>query len=170
MGGPKINDSAKEFIISVWLNSIERGDKPVAQDMLDQLHEKCAVESGNGMIEAMPKLRWVQLVIEKAQKNLANETEDIEWSFGSLNQFPIPPYALPLVLHVWEIEMKLDRRMTIRQVKWATQLSSVVTNRFQLHKWAKNFASQELICIASGKPFDATKFIHILIFDMKFSD
>lgn len=108
---------------------------------------------------ALPK-KWPSL--SSIQKELANirremsepSLEDKPWTLDTLRDKPLPPEVLPKVFHIWltKQENPLSPPLSIREVRWITQLSSMTDDTELLQQIAELCAEWELIGELTNSP------------------
>ena len=112
-----------------------------------------------------PGLSTVQKVLAIVRKPQI-DPQNKPWSMGTLNEYPIPPDAIPSVLKVWKHwddmvrevgldKLAFDPTLTIRGAKWAGRLAHVIDDIGVLAVWALQYASVEQMLQYLGKPFDS---------------
>jgi len=112
-----------------------------------------------------PGLSTVQKVLAIVRKPQV-DPQSKPWSMATLNEYPIPPDAIPSVLKVWEYldyivcevgldELAFDPTLTIRGAKWAGRLAHVIDDIEVLSFWASEYAFVEQTLQYLGKPFDS---------------
>src|SRR4030042_709952 len=62
------------------------------------------------------------------KKNSAGNPQDKVWSMATLDQYPIAPEVLPVVMRVWKSQIEKGSDFTIREAKWVSHLSTVLTD------------------------------------------
>jgi hypothetical protein len=87
------------------------------------------------------------------------ETDPLEkpWRMDTLDEYPIPPEAVPSVLKVWKSRIDNGDTLTIREAKWAARLSGHLPDIEKLSYKASHYARTELMFQLLGRPFDSTE-------------
>ncbi|MFC2027070.1 hypothetical protein ACFLU3_00125 [Chloroflexota bacterium] len=108
------------------------------------------------MGEPVPKEETIKKIISSVRNN-AKFAEDKPWSLGALQNYPLPPEALPSVLKVWKYcladagPVPVDENaegvpdfLTIREAKWVARLYTLIPNDTEdLLMWANHYAIEE---------------------------
>ncbi len=136
--GPIVTTKVEVLIASVY----QKHPKWQAKDV----HKEVSLilrKSNPKLPPGWPGLSTVQKVLATVRKNMKEtplDPQDKPWSMGTLNEYPIPPDAIPSVLKVWKFREEqtykfnfegvevpeYDRKsLTIRQAKWVGRLSHV---------------------------------------------
>ena len=97
----------------------------------------------------LPGARAVQVIAKNARQPAVLTPED-QWNLG-VSESSISPDAIADLLEVWKVSIRMGRRFTIRQAKWAAMLRSALkgpTGRLispeDLHFWSLVYASREM--------------------------
>ena len=119
--------------------------------------------------------------VRRSLYDLPPDPQDKPWSMATLDEYPISPEALSMVLNVWKRHVKIVALgfpwgiFTIRIAKWVTRLSGVATDE----KWgarlsdfpgsarlcvlARLYAETEKLYQSINQPFDSTALDHYLM-------
>jgi len=82
-------------------------------------------ETNPKLPKGWPGLSVVQKTLATVRKNIqAINPEDRPWSIGTLDDYPIPPEALPKVLEAYKDHTTKGIDLTIREAKWVVRLSA----------------------------------------------
>lgn len=133
--GPIVTPAVEALIASVYQKH-PKWKAPRVRNEVESILRKDNRNSPKGW----PSLSTVQKTLATIRKNLANPSpEDEPWSISTLNDYPIPPEALPKVLEEYRLHQvaknekpELDEALsrgawkvfTIRQAKWVARLSA----------------------------------------------
>jgi len=119
--GPLITAEVELLIAGVY----RKHPRWKAREVRDEV-EYLLRKRGGRAPRGWPSLSAVQRVlarIHKSEKGLLNNPQEQPWSIGTLEQAPIHPQALPVVLQAWKSHMEAGRGFTVRQAKWVARLS-----------------------------------------------
>ena len=154
--GPVITDDIKAVIAEVYLEHSVWRAKEIQSEVNSRLRKR------NYKINPdWPGLSAVQKQLTQIRKNIheiSPDPEDEKWTIATLEQYPIPPEALPFVLRVWAAFESGNERFTIREAKWVTRLYAVTKEcPFNyLTTFVYNYASAELATKVAGIKWDST--------------
>lgn len=173
MGGPRVSLEAESFIVATWLKmeeeaKREEGKEPTAKEVLHGARKRMEEEK---LHYTLPGIRKVQLILENARLNREQARlkaqaahpgsldEDRRWSLGCLNDHPIPPEALPVVLKVWKSYVMRGSPyfFSVRMAKWVARLYAVIPDIELIERWVLSYTQCEGTSEAMGKPFLETK-------------
>ena len=156
--GPKIKDWVKWYIGTEALKNRAEPRDSVAERIEACLEDK----------EPVPSRDTINKIISGARNS--NDPEDRPWSMATLDEYPIPPQAIPAVLAVWKFRLEqweefITREVkhpyvphegfTIREAKWAARLSSIEADTEVLSSKAAIYAHMELAYKLIGRSFDS---------------
>jgi len=112
-----------------------------------------------------PSLSKVQKILAQVKRHLEEPSrEDMLWSLGTLNEYPISPEVIPYVLDVWKLRVARGETFTIREAKWVARLSGfqlqelIITKKWSLKSIkslafvAGGYARLELLIELLGLP------------------
>jgi hypothetical protein len=85
------------------------------------------------------------------------------WSMATLDEYSLPPQAVPAVLKVWKFRTEGETTFTIREAKWAARLSGLIEDIPGLSARANQYARLELIYEVLKLPFDSTDLDRLLM-------
>ena len=88
------------------------------------LAEKLQVEI-HGRKEPVPQLEVLERMISHYRNHAEDDPQEKPWGIAALKDNPIPPLALPFVLQEYKRHVDEGTVFTIRQAKWAAQLSAI---------------------------------------------
>ena len=74
---------------------------------------------------SLSKVQKILAVVRRKANELPIDPQDKPWSIDSLDNYPIPPHAIPIVLRAYRQHMKNGSDFTIRQAKWVSRLSAM---------------------------------------------
>ncbi|MCP4607763.1 MAG: hypothetical protein GY845_03460, partial [Planctomycetes bacterium] len=167
MRGPNVTDTVKRLILEIRQEIIrDTGKDPKAPQVLAELAAR--LEQQGKAHSSIPSLRKVQVLLQEArdieiQQPRTERQQDLPWSLGSLDRFPIPSEALPVVTTMWRVSNALGQPFTIREAKWLARyyLAHREVNIEQRLKglffMMRRYAIREQICSLLGiKPCDTT--------------
>ena len=147
-GRPEIKPHLKRLIYTKALES-----KAPRQSLAVEL--KNLIED---MGEIPPSEETMMRHISSARNYPASPLDEL-WTLKSLENNPIPPEALPLILEVWRND--IINTLTIRHVKWVSRLFVLFKEDIdKLTQVARFYANEELVNEVSGMSeyeFDGTK-------------
>jgi len=117
-----------------------------------------AVELKN-LIEEMgelpPSEETMMRLISEA-RNHPNSPLDEPWSMATVNNYPIPPDVLPIVL-VLSVHMREFQTFTIRHAKWAARLCKITNKWPELARMVLKYSTSEIIHEIAKSSFDSTE-------------
>ena len=130
-----------------------------------------------------PELEVLERKISLLRNHPVDGPQDKPWHMGTLDEYPLPPEAIPAVLGVWKYrreqafavtgQWSSDMQIqpfTIREAKWAAWLSALFKDDLpELSDIASRYARLEIIYQLIGRPFDSTKADIILLMKLPFS-
>jgi len=100
-----------------------------------------------------PSLSFVQKLLALIRKRAAeDDPQDKLWSLGSLDDYPISPNALPVVI---DIRRLYASDMTIRQAKWVARLLPLCDDNIALLDMAAEYATNEMFFATEDGTFDS---------------
>lgn len=109
--------------------------------------------------ENWPGLSAVQKELGGIKERLITENfQERPWNTDALDKYPqyaISPETLPIVLKVWKSCIEKDRGFTVREAKWVSRLSYVITNIGELVETAMRYALVERLYNMIGQPFNS---------------
>lgn len=97
------------------------------------------------------------------KKVSGDNPQDKSWSMAALDQYPIAPEVLPVVLKVWKSRTAKGSDFTIREAKWIPRLSAQLTDIDRLSYKAWQYARTELMFELIERPFDSTVLDKLLL-------
>jgi hypothetical protein len=100
--------------------------------------------------------RGVKKVDDWYKSASVDNPKDKSWSTATLDQYPIAPEVLPIVLKVWKYRTEKGSDFTIREAKWISHLSVLLTDIDKLSYKGWQYARTELMFELIGRPFDST--------------
>jgi hypothetical protein len=128
----------------------EHPDWP-AKMIKDEVHKR--------LKQDWPGLSAIQKELSKIRERLAPENpQEKAWNRDSLDKFPqivITPEVIPTVLKVWKSRIEKGSLFTIREAKWVSRLSCVLSDIEELGKTARRYASIEMLYESIGQPFNS---------------
>jgi len=131
--GPIVTPQVEAFIASIYEKHEKWKAPEVHNEVSFLLHQR-----NPKLPPGWPSLSTVQKVLATVRKQKTLRPEDRPWSMGTLNEYPIAPDTIPIVLDVWKFReeqiyrFKFDgievpdhdrNHLTIRQAKWVNRLS-----------------------------------------------
>lgn len=81
------------------------------------------------------------------------EGKDKPWCIATLDDYPIPPEAIPVVMSFYKKRLAKDDVLTIREALWTARLYKIVDPLDLVFDWAFLYATDEMIADETGKPF-----------------
>ncbi len=90
------------------------------------------------------------------KKVSASNPQDKPWSTAKLEQYPIAQEVLTVVMSVGKYRIGKRSNFTIREAKWVSRLSGLLTDIDRLSYKAWQYARTELMFELIGRPFDST--------------
>lgn len=129
---PRIPEAAKRVIFKMACEKLQEHPKLLVEDV------KARIEN---LVSWMPEDETIQKYIVEARKKQG--PEDAPWSLATLNDYHIPPEALPAVLRVWKMHLTERLDFTIRQAKWVARLQGLIIDITDLSYWATTYAFRE---------------------------
>ena len=161
--GPLITLQVETHIVKVY----QEHPKWKAKEVWNWI--RADLKKGNPNVpDNWPSLSTVQKILAIYRKNMKQKPVDPcdkPWCMGTLNEYPIPPDAIPAVLKVYKNnegwrEAKLegfDLSLTIRGAKWVSRLSHVIIDDTEkLSFWANEYAGVERIHQLLNYPFNSS--------------
>ena len=80
--------------------------------------------------EGWPSLSKVQKILATVRKNKEKPNpQDEPWSINTLQDYPIPPEALPKVLESYKARLAEGTPLTVREAKWIARLSAIKSSK-----------------------------------------
>jgi hypothetical protein len=73
-----------------------------------------------------PEIEVLERKISYYRKHAIDDPEDKPWSMATIDQYPIPPQAIPAVLACWKRCVQSDTVLTIREAKWISRLYALM--------------------------------------------
>jgi hypothetical protein len=149
--GPIITDSVKNCIARVYLEHQDWTSYKIHSEVHARL-----LKSDSQVIPDWPRLSTIQKVLArlrevKAKMYPALKWLDEPWDVTTMAKYEIPPQALPAVLKMAvHFQQTLGRQITIREVRWATRLSSV-QNLSKLYYFILEYAQEERLGELTGR-------------------
>ena len=111
-----------------------------------------------------PEVEVLERYISWFRNHALDEPEEKPWSMATLEDYPIPPDALPVVLEVWKHRIEQKLVFTIREAKWTSRLYAVMkNNRDSLPLVASRYAHTELAHHMMKRSFDSTGLDRLLM-------
>jgi len=86
----------------------------------------------------------------------ADNPQDKPWNTATLDQYPIAPEVLSAVMKVSKYRIGKGSGFTIREAKWVSRLSGLLTDVDKLSYKAWQYARTELMFELMNRPFDST--------------
>jgi hypothetical protein len=116
--GPLVTDKIEALIAKVYKDHPKWKAPKVREEVIYLVHR-----SDPKLPPQWPGLSIIQKVLAKARKPHP-DPQDKPWSIATLDQYPIPPGALPVVLRTYKRHIEDGGGFTIRQAKWVSRLSA----------------------------------------------
>ena len=116
--GPHIPDEWKKHIMHQALTEVNTPRMLLADEILEQMRQ-----SGGARGDKLPDRESIAKLISRARNH--DDPQDKPWSMATIDQYPIPPEALPAVLRVWKSRLEKDTGFIIREAKWVSRLSAL---------------------------------------------
>ena len=158
--GPLVTDAVESLIAGVY----NKHPKWKAREIRNEV--SLFLRKDNPKLPAKwPSLSSVQKVLAKARKR-ANELspEEKPWRLGTLDQYPIPPEAVPSVLKLWKHRLwERKAGFTIREAKWAARLSVLLGDMVDLSFMASLYANTEQAYQLIDRPFNSAVLDKVLM-------
>ena len=107
------------------------------------------------MGELPPSEETMMRLISEA-RNHPNSPLDEPWSVATLDDYPIPPDVLPVVLEL-SVHMREFQTFTIRNAKWAARICRTTTKWIELAKMVLKYSATEMIHEITKSSFDSTE-------------
>jgi hypothetical protein len=144
--GPNVTPEVEALITSVYQKHPKWKAPTVCGEVRLLLHK------GNPTLPPeWPSLSTVQKVLATVRKNLANPScEDMLWTMGTLNEFPISPEVIPYVLDAWKLRVARGETFSIREAKWVSRLSGFELQGLIITKEWRLDLIKNLSYVASG--------------------
>ena len=102
-----------------------------------------------------PSLSYVQKLLGAIRKReKGDDPQEKLWSMGSLENYPIPPQFLPVVV---DVHQHYIPDLTIRQAKWIARLSPFFDDLDKLANAADEYAINERYFAAEDGTYDSAK-------------
>lgn len=98
-----------------------------------------------------PEIEVLERKISLYRKD-SDSPQDKPWTLDSLRDYPLPPDALPKLFQIWLYKQgsPLERPLSIREARWAAQLSSMTDDIELLRLMAEMCTEWELIGELTG--------------------
>ena len=160
--GPIVTAEVEALIAAIYQKYRSRWKAPAVRNEVSYILRKDNPKLSPGW----PSLSAVQKVLATVRKPHDNPQEK-PWSTDSLDSYPIPPDALPVVLKVWKSRIEKGEGFTIREAKWTARLSGLITGLITdieaLSAKTSQYARMELMYDIIGQPFDSTHLDRLLM-------
>ena len=157
--GPLVTD-AVEAVIAVVYREHPKWKAPMVRNEVDYILHRKKPDLPPGW----PSLNSVQKVLATIRKKEKGpDPQDKPWSTATLDNYPIPPEALSIVLKVWKFHMEKGHFFHIRDAKWAARLSAVNPvwrigqDLDKLALLARRYSITELVFDRIERDFDSTE-------------
>jgi len=155
MGGYRIPEESKSFLISIYDSMKEHDKKPSAQKVLNAANAYLTTHKRNDIY--LPKIRKVQYLISDAEKRRedlpdSEQKQQKPWSMAALNELELSPESIPHVLQVWRYSVNLGAEFTIRQAKWTSRLYAQVPDITELWLQSRRYSREEELSLLTGEP------------------
>jgi hypothetical protein len=162
---PWINEEIQKKLAVAYLNSCGENNKvPETKDFIQDLKRRDAYDLRKefGEVFRLPGLNWfnktgnVPTWKKKWEKHKVEPSEeDRTWNLGTLDEFPIPEDVIPIV---FRIQKKIDKKITIRTVKWLARVHTMLKDDEPLYFWARMYAEREQVYkLADTAPYDSSE-------------
>jgi hypothetical protein len=125
-GRPKIQDKIWRIIEDTVRANLNKSpeqrklQKELVTDLESNKELRNILKNNNLPMPATGTLgKWVS----SCTANLINPApEDLPWSLGSLEHYPISSENLPFIVRIWHDNMQTENPVTIRRAKWLDRL------------------------------------------------
>ena len=111
----------------------------------------------------VPEVEVLERMISRFRNHEADDPQDKPWSTAKLDDYPVPPEALAVVLRVWKSRREKRSDLTIREAKWAARFAGLIADTEKLSTTARRYARTELMFELTGNDFDSTTLDHFLM-------
>lgn len=73
-----------------------------------------------------PEIEVLERKISYYRKHAIDDPEDKPWSMATIDEYPVPPQAIPAILACWKQCFQDDTVLTIREAKWISRLYALM--------------------------------------------
>jgi len=144
--GPRLPDDMRKVFLQLLVDHADWTAKQMRNHFREQFEQRYPARArahpGFPAVNTVEKWRAADKRTRLSSGGAAPKPEDQPWTFLSLYQYPLPPDTLPAILRLW---LFAKGRLTIREVRWAAQLSHLVSSPLELLRACAEMASQERI-------------------------
>jgi len=99
----------------------------------------------------VPEIEVLERIISRKRNEITGLPKDKPWCLGCLEEYPLPPEALPAVMSCYKRRLAGGSLLTIREALWAARLYKVIDSPGVVWGWASLYASEEMISELMGK-------------------
>ncbi len=131
--GRRISDAVKELIFNEAIEQPNKDRTLLAHELLDKIDK---------MGEYKPDIETLKRAISY-YRNQPLHPLDKPWSLATSSHYNFSPDSTPTLLRVRKLCLALDSQFTIRQAKWVTYLSYIISDVVRLKDWSEYYAGLE---------------------------
>lgn len=132
--------------------------------LAEKLQEEFKIEKWD-----IPEIEVLERKISKYRTHIKRNKnpEDEPWTLDSLKDKPLPPDALLSVFHVWLLkqEESWSPPLSMREARWASQLSGTIKDLYTLKAAAETCADWEIIGELMKEPHLSTPDMMLYIYE-----
>ena len=161
--GPAITDYIKALITKLYIEHPTWAKKEIRNWISNELRKQNPTLPSN-----FPSLRTIYNVLAEIEIKIFKENpQDLPWSMASLDEYPIPPEALPTVLSFWkQYCLKQEQeRFTVRRAKWIARLCKMDLEQAEINFYSEHYTTQERLLEISGRP-NNTKYLDMALMNI----
>lgn len=151
--GPIVTDAVEALIAAVY----QKHPKWKAPEVRYWVSHRLRKDNPK-LPSGWPSLSTVQKVLATVRRKAKDcNPQEKPWSMATLDEYPIPPEAVPSVLKVWKFRIENNASLTIGEAKWAARLSGLLEEIEKLSFKASIYARAESIFALAERIFDSTE-------------
>lgn len=151
--GPNVTPEVEALITKLYEDHHPKWKAPKVR-----YEAECILRKDNPKLPVgWPSLSKVQKILAEVRRNQAQpDPQSQPWAIGTLEEYPISPEALPVVLGVCSYARQADNVFSIRQAKWAARLSGMLKGEppWYLWYWTDRYAGADAISRLINRPLD----------------
>lgn len=131
--GPKMSNSVKDLILNESLRDRNNPRRALAADLQHTIRR---------MGEPVPSEDTLVKMISK-YRVMSEDDLDKPWSIAKSSEYDLPAESTAALLKAWRYCQAMGKPFSIRQAKWATYLSPIISNTIDLADWSEHYSNFE---------------------------
>jgi hypothetical protein len=140
MGGPRINQETREWIIDLYFNEGSMSASQI-QKRLDKENQKRLRQSEEVELLMLPAIRTIEAIVADAKKRRTSEIEfeDRPWSLLKMDEAGIPWEEAPMLLRINQalrLWLRPTRPLTVGEAKWCYKLKKAAPELTDQQVWS----------------------------------